>query len=356
MKKKDILRIIELNKTISKNQKLISITRHERFPSIKIDEEYWFPDITDLKEEFDILKQEIKDAIEENKTAFDELKELTKNCNHDVRLQANSFMVSSSTCVFCQKSIYGDNTSNANTIYNDINRNRGCVMFTEDRYDENYEDYIEGYTFQEVYNIILKLLENKNMDEEIDLKEELKKLNLDKCHIDERPFEKEYYVLIIGGSNTIQINDTSYITSTKTITGAKLAKLLGGIPKVKIELLENPDTYSKEEFKKIFPYTNIAGYRFFNYSTIEELEKQLEKEKHVPFTLIIDASNLQDFTISNNQITPTNYDLNLHNLFPNSHIINLCNYQEKDEKDILTTLKNKLFSEDKPKTLKKDLI
>ena len=55
-------------------------------------------------------------------------------------------MISSSTCVFCQKSIYGDNTSNANTIYNDINRNRGCVMFTEERYDENYEDYIEGYT------------------------------------------------------------------------------------------------------------------------------------------------------------------------------------------------------------------
>ena len=356
MKKKDILRIIELNKTISKNQKLISITKHERFPSIKIDEEYWFPDIPDLKEEFDILKQEIKDAIIENKAAFEELKSLTQNCNHEVRLQANSFMISSSTCVFCQKSIYGDNTSNANTIYNDINSNRGCVMFTEERYDENYEDYSEGYTFQEVYDIILKLLENKSMNDEIDLKEELKKLNLDKCHIDERPLEKEYYVLIIGGSNTIKINDTSYITSTKTITGTKLAKLLGGIPKVKVELLENPDTYSKEEFKKIFPYTNIVGYRFFNYTTIEELEKQLEKEKHVPFTLIIDTSNLQEFIVSNNQITATNHDLKLHSLFPNSHIINLNDYQEKDEKNLLNTLKDKLFSEKKTKTLKKELI
>lgn len=356
MKKKDILRIIELNRTISKNQKLISLTRHERFPNIKIDEEYWFPDISDLNQEFAILKQEIKEAIEENQLSIQTLKELTQDCSHTVRLQTNSFMISSSTCIFCKTHIYGDNTGDANTIYNDINRNRNCVMFTEDRYDENYEDYIEGYTFQEVYDIILKILETKDNDEEIDLIQEIKQLKLDKCYVDERPIEKEYYVLIIGGSNTIKINENSFMTSNKTLTGAKLAKLLGGIPKIKVELLENPDTYSKDDFKKIFPYTNIVGYRFFTYESIEDLEKKLKNEKDVPFTLIINASNLQEFTISNNQITTTSHNLNLSTLFPNSHIIDLLNYHDKDEKEILTDLKEKIFSSDKPKTLKKELI
>lgn len=355
MKKKDILRIIELNKKITANKNLISLTRHKQFPIIEFEEEYWFPDIPDLKSEFETLKQEIKEAISENEISNEELKQLTESCTHDIRLQANSFMISTSTCVFCKKTIYGDNTSNGNTIYNDINRNRNCVMFTEDRYDENYEDYIEGYSFNDVYSILLKILENKNDDEDIDLISELKQLKLDKCFIDERPFEKEYYILIIGGSNTQKINDNSYMTSIKTLTATKLAKLLGGIPKVKVELLENPDTYKSSEFQKIFPYTNIVGYRFSNYTTIEELENELKKESHVPFDIIINASNQQDFIISNNKISTKDFDLSLNLLFPNSHIINIPINQSIDEKEMLIELKEQLFQE-KPKTLKKELI
>ena len=355
MKKKDILRIIDLNKKITSNKNLISLTRHKQFPSIEFDEEYWFPDIPDLKEEFETLKQEIKEAINENKKNIEELKQLTENCQHNIRLQANSFMISTSTCAFCKKTIYGDTTSNGNTIYNDINRNRNCVMFTEDRYDENYEDYIEGYSFDDVYSILLKILENKNAEEDIDLIKELKQLKLDKCFIDERPFEKEYYILIIGGSNTQRINDNSYMTSSKTLTATKLAKLLGGIPKVKVELLENPDTYKSNEFKNIFPYTNIVGYRFFNYTTIEELENELKKESHVPFDIIINTSNLQEFLITNNQISTKEYNLSLNLLFPNSNIINIPINQDIDEKEMLIKLKEQLFKE-KPKTLKKELI
>jgi len=353
MKKKDILKIIELNKTLAKNQNLILLTKHPQITSIEFDEEYWFPDIPDLNDEFNILKQEIKKAIKENQISLQDLKQLTKDCHHEVRLQANSFMISTSTCVFCKKTIDGDNTSNSNTIYNDINRNRNCVMFTEDRYDENYEDFIEGYTFNDVYDILLKIIENKSDDEEINLITELKQLKLNKYYVDERSYEKEYYILIIGGSNTKQINENSYMTSTKTIIASKLAKLLGGIPKVKVELIENHDTYSSNDFKKIFPYTNITGYRFFNYSTIEDLEKQLEKEQHVPFDLIINAANLQEFIISNNQISTKNYDLNLQSLFSSSHIINLNINQDKDEKELLTIIKETLFQEEKPKILQK---
>lgn len=55
MNKIDILNLIKVNRIIKKNSSLLSITRDKRFPNIKIDMEYWFPSINELKDEFKIL-------------------------------------------------------------------------------------------------------------------------------------------------------------------------------------------------------------------------------------------------------------------------------------------------------------
>ena len=54
---------------------------------------------------------------------------------------------------------------------------------------------------------------NYNDDEEVDLVQEIKKLGLKDCTIYEKPFKKENYILIIGGSNKQYISSSSYLTS-----------------------------------------------------------------------------------------------------------------------------------------------
>lgn len=67
MKKKEIL-------------KLYVLTNHPNFSSIDIDEEYWFPTIPDLDNEINTLKQEIKEALNQNANVISTLKELTTSC------------------------------------------------------------------------------------------------------------------------------------------------------------------------------------------------------------------------------------------------------------------------------------
>lgn len=216
-------------------------------------------------------------------------------------------------------------------------------MFTFDHYDENYEDYIEGYTKEKVYQIILKILDGNDDDENIDLLEEIKALNLDKCYVETSELEKKYYVLIIGGSNKEMIDVDSFITNSKITTGTILTHLLEGLPQVKVELLENSDTYSSQELKKVFPYTNICGYRFFTYTTLKELQEKLQSKQHVPFDLIINTANLHSFSITDNKLTTTHSPLDLHTLFPNSYIINIQDFHTQDNKELLIHLISKII-------------
>ena len=66
MTKKEILQIIELKELILDSKKILNITKSNNF---EISENRWFPNINDLKEEFDCLKNEIKETLDSVKKA-----------------------------------------------------------------------------------------------------------------------------------------------------------------------------------------------------------------------------------------------------------------------------------------------
>lgn len=329
MKKKDILKIIESNEFINRNKKINDFNKNNY--------NHLFPNIPSLEEEFNILKQELSD-----KTAkLQEKKECLKkiSCNHDVRFHYHAGWVNDSKCIFCGKTINGDNIINGNTIYNSVNRNRKCVMLdTEFLYEDSFgSDFVEGYSEKQIYDIIKDILKDKQDNEEINFIEEFKNLKLDNCKINEQEFEKEYYVLVIGGSNKHYVNQNQYITSDKLLDSIDIAYFLSGIPKVKLELLENNETYKSQKFKDFFPYEKTHNVLFETYKSLCELNEKINSEKHVPFDIIIDLSSL----IQYDQIV-TPYQLKLKELFPNSYIINILNGESKSELELLKLLKEKL--------------
>jgi len=339
MTKKEILKIIEMELFIINNNKIMKIPEPYDNSNIRIDESMWFPNIPELKSDFDILKKEIKKVIgiiDEYRLELNKIKrEIT--CNHTIREFYNYGFCNTSKCIFCNKIINGDNVKNGNTIYNDINRNKNCVMIQMQDYDEDGH-LINGYTIKQVYEIIKEILKDKQDDEGIDFIKEFKKLNLKYCEIDERPLEKEYYVLIIGGSNKHYINEKQYIISDKLLDSIEIAYYLCGIPKVNVELIENKEAYETQKFKKRFPYTNISNIKFENYSLVEELNKKIELEKNVPFDIIIDMSTL--FEYKDEHIKP--YNLNLKEVFPNSYNIKIEKHGLKTSQELLKILKDNL--------------
>lgn len=100
MKKIEIINLIRANRIIDKNSKLLSITRDKRFPNIKIDIEYWFPDIEELKDEFEILKKEVLNVQEESIKCQEIINK--GKCNHEVRLKHFGLFGSHSNCIFLQ--------------------------------------------------------------------------------------------------------------------------------------------------------------------------------------------------------------------------------------------------------------
>lgn len=181
MIKKDIVNLITLNKIVLENKKYEDIV---------------LPDYKELNSEFEILKKE----IDTGKNTLQEANKMIKSyncCNHLVRLEYSCFLRNDSECVLCGKSFLGDCHVNGGTIYDDTNRNRYVVMFKGIFFDDDEIYCCDGYDKNDVYDILLKVLEEKNDDDEIDFVQEIKKLNINKCRIDERRKERIYYILIV---------------------------------------------------------------------------------------------------------------------------------------------------------------
>lgn len=341
MLKKEIIKAIDNNILIKNNEDILDITKYELNISgvprkCDKDESEWFPEVEGLKEEFDVLKREVVDTKNRVDIAKNELKNLKCDCK--VRLYYNALFMSYSKCVLCGKTFNDENVINGNTIYNSKNRNRQCVMIKGEYEDDDV--YCAGYKKEGVYPIIKNILKDKMDDEEINFINEFKKLNLIDVKIDEREFEKEYYVLIIGGSNKHYINDNIYVAGKTLLNEVDIAKFLCGIPNVYVEILENSESLDSSIFNKKFPYKGINNVRIDGYDTIEQLKKIIDQEKNVPFDLIIDASNL--FKYDNNDIV--SYNLSLKDIFKDSTIIKIENGNIKKQKEFLGILKEKLVT------------
>lgn len=329
MKKREIVNLIELNK------KILDGKRYKKIIIPKFDE---------LNAELDILKNEVEEGIKASKEAKKKIKEY--NCDHSVRFSypGGWGYMRSDECIFCGKQFDADNIVHSNTIYDDVNRNRYCARFTTNYfYDPDF--YCDNaYNEHEIYDLILKVIDNIDDEEEIDFVQLLKKIDLKDCKIDERKKEKIHYILIISGSNKFTISESGYITSNRIPIITNFASLFASIPGIRVELIDNEDVFKNKNFTDRFDINKVGNMRCVSYETIEELKEEIHKEKNVPFDIIIDMSSLYDYKISDGKIISEKIDIDFKEIFPDSYIIKIDDFGVKEQKEILEILKDKLLS------------
>ncbi len=321
MKKKEILHLInkinKMNNFIMNNSRLLTITRPFS------DESMWFPNIPELKDEFAILKEEIKE-VKSNVDKQKEILEETKNhCNHEIRLEYYGDIVSSYKCAICGKTIHPDNYFSWG---DSINRNRHCVILpAKEQIDEDGFSYElnNGYRKEQIISIILEILNYKNDEDEIDLIDEFKKLNLPNSKIIDKKLIPEYYILIIDGSNHEHIGNNAYIYTPIYIPAVNFLKYFKNLLNIKIEFIASNDILDSYECTKI-RNENDGSIQFSEYHTLEELKELIKISSKIPYKLVINASNLSTYKIVKSRIIRQKYNLNLCELFPNSHIIEIA--------------------------------
>lgn len=327
MRKIEILKLLKFRQDYISTEVLSKLSNHV------------FPNIAELKNEFDILKEEQQVAKEIHENSCNDIQNL--ECNHEVRITYHNIFTSHSKCTLCGKSINGDNCLNG-TIYNDVNRNRYYASFPGSYDDEDY-GFVQGVEEETTHKYILDILNNYNDEDEVDLVQEIKKLDLKECTIYEKPFKKENYILIIGGSNKQYISSNSYLTSKIENISMEIAHYFTGLAKANVEVLDSPEILASKKFQEYFPY-QYSNSKFVPYNTYEELIKEINSlSGFCPFDLIIDVSNLNKYDVNDNQIKQTKIDLGLNNLFPKSFIISIKEFENLSKKEILEKLKEKIL-------------
>ena len=329
MKKREIVDLIELNK------KILDGNRYKGIVIPKFDE---------LKEELNVLKKEVEEGIKVSDEAREKIKQYS--CDHSVRFHypGGWGYMRDDKCVFCGKDFEADNIVHGNTIYEDVNRNRYCVRFTTNYfYDEDF--YCNNaYSELEVYDLLLKIIENIDDDEEVDFVQLLKNLNIKDCEVDERRKEKTHYILIISGSNKYSISDRGYITCDEIPLLPEFASLFTSIPNVRIELLDNDEVFKDKKFTDKIDVNKVRNIRCASYETTEELQRELDNEKDVPFDIIIDMSSLYDYKMDNCKIISEKVDIDFKGIFPNSYVTKIDDFGSREQLEVLEILKEKLLN------------
>src|SRR5574344_3144959 len=141
MKKKDIVKLIELREQLEKDSKIKDVTLYNSSFNYYCSTDNFFPNIENLNSQFDILKEEINTAKKEYPLIQKKISKLP--CDHKVRLKYDNSLVDSYECVLCGKEL--SEALNGETIYNDININKNCVNLAA-QYDE------DGYV-KKIYSI-----------------------------------------------------------------------------------------------------------------------------------------------------------------------------------------------------------
>lgn len=329
MKKKDIVNLIELNKKILDG---------DRYKNIVM------PQFDEFKEELDILKSEVEEGIKVSEEAKVEIKKY--NCDHSVRFHypGGWGYMRSDECIFCGKGFDADNIVHGNTVYEDVNRNRYCVRFTTNYFYDSDFYCNNAYSEHEVYDLLLKIIENIDDEKEIDFVQLLKNFNLKNCKIDERRKEKTYYILIISGSNKFNISENQYITSNRIPLITNFVSLFTSIPGIRIELMDNEDTFNEKKFTDKIDINKMRNIRCVSYETVEELQREVQCEMNVPFDIIIDMSSLYDYRIDDGKIIPEKIDINFKEMFPDSYVIKIDDFGSREQVEILEVLKEKLLN------------
>ena len=315
MKKREIIDLINNNMKIRDNDSIIAkVENREYIRPFRMREEDWFPDIPELNEYFEVLRNEIKETIDETDKAHKKI--INAQCDHQVRLEHYGFITSDYECVLCGHHVSSDNSI---SFKDSNNRNKHTVTFidkyqTDDYYDDKYE-VKEGKTKEQVYAYILGILEKYNDEDEVDLVEEFSKLNIPNMTINKEKRKQEKYILIIAGTNKEYLNDYTYISNKYNLKVEDIYNKFISMLNTKVAIIDNS-----------FKYDRLSGMvEVENYDTLDSLNEDINRLKDINFSIVIDLSKLYKFNIVDNNFISEEYNLPLNELFPNSNIFTIDN-------------------------------
>lgn len=332
MKKETIMKIIkfkiEEEKTPNEDELIESL--NEGFSKL------YANDVDNIKiEQIEILIKkclELKSKLKQQQRSGKEIYAQflkSNSCNHQVRqlktkiddddmFQAKYLEYD---CVFCGHSISA-NKSNQDWFYEHYYNN--CVFIE----DENID----------IYKLILKILQNKKDDENIDFVEEFKKLNLDSsiCKVADK---KQQNNIMIIDSIDKDIDDTLILLDY-------LSKFDG----IGVRI------FSEKIDKKKHTIFNI-GYSFpkkmklkNQYRIVDELKK--DEQNHISYKLIINLADMEEYEVEriippfllphnckNNtyKIEKPDYE-KIKEMFPQSTIVNIKEVNKETIESLLMTI------------------
>jgi len=274
--------------------------------------DYQLPKIGAITKELEVLDKELTRIKEEKKKALLYLQEKKEEvskiiCMHPVLFERHGFCGSSYRCILCNEKM--DDLDNK-------------VIIDEGYYDDDY--FITNYSFMDIYEIFMTFLKDKDNNEEINLNkeflEQFKLGNIGIINIDNNKYEKRYNILIINGSNIINI-DNAYITRKNDEKVIEIYNYLEYMNRVSVSLLT-----SHLEGK-------IKRYNIIEFTTIDDLISKIDKS--VNYDLIIDMSNLFTYDLVDEVIKIKNVNLNFKKMFPNSIIMKVYNDFKKNIEEAL---------------------
>lgn len=327
MKKKEIIEMLNSIEILKKYGDFI-VTRREddRFIKCFEDEKRWYPDIPELKDYFDILKEELTDIKDKTNNAIKSRK--TIKCSHEVRLKNYQLSWHNYQCALCGENISSDKFEEP------LDLDKHYISFVN-KYQFDYDDgsyQIEsGKSRNELLDLIFKVLEKYSEEDEVDLVEELSKLNIeyDKINLERR--SKETYILVINGTNMEYIKkDDIYISRRPLISDTiNFIEYFLDLLNTRLAIIDGKSLIKDKELKEIDRPRNTI----LKYETIEMLKTALNSLRDIPFKLVLDFSELYNYKIENDEVKVSDYLVDLKKLFPNSVIIRIqgFNINKSDE-------------------------
>ena len=282
--------------------------------------------IEELQSDMDVLKQEIKERIQKK----DEAQEFLKSgfcCNHPVRYLHYNHDFPHEKCLLCGRDNLPAFKNRISTIHDvfEIESNPKKAVFLEKYvYDlvpfapVDIEDD-PAYTEDEVMRILQNMVDDLP-DGEFDLVDEIEKRNYAYCNII-KPTSKRF-ILVLAGSNEEYLNEDTYVKGNSIVNPKKLIDYFTDLYNVCIQLVCDYGTSGYYDF-----HVEEPGKLFIKiYSSLKDFQETINSLKKIPFSLVIDATNLKEVKFKNHCVYSKPYHLNIPTLFPNAEVISARDY------------------------------
>lgn len=327
MKKKEIMKLLEYRKNLLESEYGKKLGYYGTTDELGCPLKGMYPDIKELENEFSILDNEFERLREKRRKSElyvennkDEVSKI--ECNHPVLFGFRGTFGYYHYCAFCNKEVR--ETDNKVRLLSG-----GCD-------EEDEEEVLSKKEKRELYNrfyaAITVMLRDYSDEEEIDFTKTFHNgyevYNIGKVEIN-IPI-KEYNILIISGSNKINLSDNYYLKKEVTFDES---------------IVEHIDKLCNCNINQITSLKSVKkGYKLY-YETMDELNETLKEVSNwnTKMDIVIDYSDLINYEIVNNEIKVSKESLDLKTFFPNSTIIFINSIS--DEINLYEKLRNSIIEE-----------